>query len=110
MTSLGRIADWFRGLFQRHWRIVRVDGDEMPKALPARTLVVLDDEGEPWSAGMKCPCGCGRVLEVMLLAEVKPRWDVEVDARGRPSLRPSVWVADGCRSHFWLRSGRVHWC
>jgi hypothetical protein len=32
------------------------------------------------------------------------------DARGRPTLRPSVWLRTGCRSHFWIRDGRVEWC
>lgn len=110
MSLFKQIKTWFQCLFRKHWRVVRIDGDEMPKALPARTLVVLVDDGDPWSAGMMCPCGCERVLEVMLLPGVKPRWDVEVNAKGQPSLRPSVWVADGCRAHFWLRNGRVHWC
>ncbi|WP_237362010.1 DUF6527 family protein [Rhizobium gallicum] len=59
---------------------------------------------------MVCPCGCGRRLEVMLLKDVKPRWDLSVDKSGLPSLHPSVWVAEGCRSHFWLRNGKIHWC
>ncbi|WP_338341959.1 DUF6527 family protein [Shinella sp. WSC3-e] len=40
----------------------------------------------------------------------KPRWDIAVDAKGRPTLRPSVWRNTGCKSHFWLRSGRIVWC
>jgi hypothetical protein len=46
----------------------------------------------------------------MLLEGIRPRWDLKVDADQRPTLHPSVWVADGCRSHFWLRRGIVHWC
>ncbi|WP_407119579.1 DUF6527 family protein [Bradyrhizobium sp. LMG 9283] len=46
----------------------------------------------------------------MLLDEVKPRWDVVVDAEGRVSLHPSVWRRTGCRSHFWIRKGKVVWC
>ncbi|MDX8494192.1 DUF6527 family protein [Mesorhizobium sp. VK22B] len=59
---------------------------------------------------MICPCGCGRRLELMLLKGVKPRWDLDVDQHDFPTLYPSVWVADGCRSHFFLRSGRIDWC
>lgn len=110
MRWFQQIRTWVQSLFRRRWRLVRIEGDDMPKALPGRTLVILEEDGAPWSAGMMCPCGCGRVLEVMLLEGVKPRWDVEIDHRGRPGLKPSVWVADGCRSHFWLRNGWVHWC
>jgi uncharacterized protein DUF6527 len=35
---------------------------------------------------------CGERLEMMLLEEVKRRWDVQLDDRGRVSLHPSVWL------------------
>jgi hypothetical protein len=87
-----------------------VDGDTLPARLPLWNLVVARDDGEDWSVGMRCPCGCGQRLEMMVLKEVKPRWDVVVDARGRVSLHPSVWLREGCRSHFWVRSGKIVWC
>ncbi|WP_319003147.1 DUF6527 family protein [Acidovorax radicis] len=59
---------------------------------------------------MKCPCGCGRILELLLIPEAHPRWKLTVDSGGRPTLHPSVWVKDGCRSHFWLRQGQIEWC
>ncbi len=46
----------------------------------------------------------------MLLAGVKPRWDLEIDDKGLPTLHPSTWVNDGCRAHFFLRSGLIVWC
>jgi hypothetical protein len=46
----------------------------------------------------------------MVIEEAKPRWNVDLDNRGRVSLHPSVWRQTGCRSHFWLRSGRIEWC
>ncbi|WP_245262997.1 DUF6527 family protein [Mesorhizobium australicum] len=58
---------------------------------------------------MKCPCGCGRTIELLVFPEAKPRWSLKVDRRRRPSLTPSVWLQTGCRSHFWVRNGRVHW-
>jgi len=33
-----------------------------------------------------------------------------LDAFERPSLKPSIWLQGGCRSHFWVRRGRVEWC
>ena len=49
-------------------------------------------------------------LEMMLLKEVKPRWDVTLDAPGHATLYPSVWLRGGCQSHFWIRAGKVIWC
>lgn len=111
MRVFNRIASFFRDLFgPRGRRVVFVEGDELPAVLPPRALVVAREGEDLWSAGLICPCGCGRRLEVMLLREARPRWDLKVDGRGRPTLHPSIWVADGCRSHFWLRDGVVHWC
>ncbi|SOF01747.1 hypothetical protein SAMN05446635_9854 [Burkholderia sp. OK233] len=91
-------------------RIRIVAGDSLPEKLPRFGLVLARDEDEDWCIGMRCPCGCGQTIELMLLREVKPRWDLVVDVGGYPTLHPSVWRQRGCRSHFWLKDGRVYWC
>jgi len=87
-----------------------VEGDMLPAKLPRWNLAVARDGDEDWAVGLWCPCGCGRRLEMMLLKEVKPRWDVSVDQRGHVSLHPSVWLCEGCKSHFWVRAGKIVWC
>jgi hypothetical protein len=91
-------------------RLAVAPTDSLPPSLPPRALVLVRDDGQDWSIGMRCPCGCGEAIELLLIDEVKPRWTLSIDARGRPSLHPSVWRTSGCRSHFWLKSGRVSWC
>lgn len=91
-------------------KVVFVEGDELPDILPPFDLVVSREGNTLWSAGLVCPCGCDRRIEVMLLKGVKPRWDLLLDDEGLPTLKPSVWVSDGCRSHFWLRKGLIDWC
>ena len=87
-----------------------IDGDSLPASLPRRNVVLARDEDGDWCVGMRCPCGCAQTIELMLIREVKPRWDLSVDDKGRPSLNPSVWRQKGCGSHFWLRHGRIQWC
>ncbi|WP_316177709.1 MULTISPECIES: DUF6527 family protein [unclassified Bradyrhizobium] len=91
-------------------RVTIIEGDTLPDTLPFRNLVLAREDGEDWCIGMRCPCGCGERLELMLLKEVRPRWDARIDQRGHVTLHPSVWLKQGCRSHFWLRDGRVIWC
>ncbi len=91
-------------------KIETVEGDMLPDRLPLWNLVVARDDDEDWSVGLRCPCRCGQRLEMMLLKEVKPRWDVEVDKKGYVSLHPSIWLREGCKSHFWVRSGKIIWC
>ena len=91
-------------------RIVPMQGDELPVKLPRRDVVLASEDGEPYVIGMRCPCGCGRRLEMMASAEITPHWKVNADRRGRVTLHPSVHLQVGCLSHFWLRNGRVKWC
>lgn len=95
-----------------HWRhdfkVTDLVGGEIPAVIPSRKLICMLDEGEPWAAALLCPCGCGDTIELMLLQGAEPRWNLSVH-RGLPTLHPSVWRNIGCRSHFWVRRGKVHW-
>src|ERR1700677_3223757 len=96
-------ARWLRNVQARvapRRRLQIVEGDSLPAHLPRRDLVLARDGDEDWCVGMRCPCGCGSVIELLVIPEAKPRWNLNVDAKGRPSLSPSVWVQRGCRSHF----------
>jgi hypothetical protein len=101
-----RIKDWWTPV--RRVRIAA--GDVLPSEMPSKDLVLVKYGGEDWSVGFLCPCGCGESIELALLKEVRPRWDLVINSRGLPTLSPSVWKKTGCRSHFWLRDGVVHWC
>lgn len=91
-------------------RLQIVMGDELPSSMPSRDVVLTRDDGEAWSVGMLCPCRCGATIEILVVDGAKPRWNIDVDTKGRPTLCPSVWRNTGCRSHFWVRSGRIVWC
>jgi Family of unknown function (DUF6527) len=87
-----------------------VVGDSLPTKLPRRNLVLARDGAEDWCVGFRCPCGCGRTVELLVIDEADPRWDISTDDQRRPTLTPSVWLRDGCRSHFLIQRGRVKWC
>lgn len=108
-----KIMKWVRRLWGKYGparRLVIVEGDALPDVLPGRDLVLVRDDGDDWSVGMRCPCGCGERIELMILEGARPRWDVRSNRAGQPSLHPSVWRNSGCRSHFWVREGRILWC
>lgn len=103
---------WLRRILARlapPRRLRVVESDSLPERLPWRDVVLARDGDEDWCVGMRCPCGCGRTIELLVIPEAKPRWDISVDRKRRPSLSPSVWLQKGCRSHFWLKAGRVQW-
>ncbi len=103
----------FWSAFEERWfdrRIEIAKGDFLPPKMPRRNLVLVRDGGEHWSVGFTCPCGCRRTIELLLVPEANPHWKLLVGPRGRPTLTPSVWLRDGCRSHFWVRNGKIIWC
>jgi hypothetical protein len=103
-----RGRDWLDRLLRRRYRFVHVEG-VMPNTLRPRTLYVLTEDQHPWVASMICPCGCDATLEMNLLTDERPCWSYFLDAKGYPSLEPSVWRKIDCRAHFFLRHGRIEW-
>lgn len=91
-------------------RVRIIEGDTPPARLPLRNLVLAREDKEDWAVGFRCPCGCGKSLELLLIEEAKPHWKVSIDKQGKPTLHPSVWLKSGCRSHFWVRKGKIVWC
>jgi len=100
-----RAKEWFLPARQ----LLIIDGDTLPNRLPKRNLVLLREGGEDWSVGFQCPCGCGQRVELPLISEANPKWNLKLDKCSRPSIYPSVWLREGCRSHFFIKVGKVLW-
>lgn len=111
MRWLSQLWAWFVGLFRRTpkgWPTEVVN--DLPTK-PRRERVYLVGEGDYlWFVAFVCPCGCDELIQLNLLPDARPRWSVERLADGTASITPSVWRVAGCRSHFFLRRGRVEWC
>ena len=84
--------------------------EESPEELRPGEIYLVGENGHVSCVGMMCPCGCGEVIQLNLVAGTRPVWAVERDSdTGAVTLRPSIWRTSGCRSHFLLRGGRVQW-
>lgn len=70
---------------------------------------VLVERGVPRSFVMRCPDGCGETLTINLDRRTGKAWRLRVNKDSTVSLYPSVWKADGCRSHFVVRNSRIIW-
>jgi hypothetical protein len=90
------------------YRSVRVE--EMPDTVKPLTVYLCGEGEHLWAAAMLCPCGCKEVIQLNLLKQARPRWSVQEHKDGSVSLMPSVWRQKGCRSHFFVRQGRIDWC
>lgn len=103
--SFDRVRCWL----VRPYRMQVVEG-ALPKRLKRRTLYVVQEDGFQEQAAMTCPCGCGRMLQMNLLPDERPCWQLTQHKDGTSSLHPSVWRKKDCGSHFWFRRGRIEWC
>lgn len=93
--------------FSSGYRIV-VEEDT-PDMVGDRTLYLVGKQKKFWLAVMKCPCGCGDVINLSMSANARPCWRHSI-RNGKPTLSPSIHRTAGCRSHFFLKDGRVIWC
>lgn len=76
---------------------------DMPQEIEAGILYVSE---EYEIACHRCACSCGSLVYSPL---GPAEWKFSNDERG-PSLRPSIGSWDlPCRSHYWIRNGRVLW-
>jgi hypothetical protein len=81
---------------------------EIPDRLKTRTIYLLGAP-DPWSAALLCPCGCHEIIHISLLANESPSWRLYFNTRNEPTLEPSIWRKHGCKSHFFIRNGRIVW-
>ena len=104
---------WFRqakALLMWRVNLVTIEADTLPTDLPRGKIVLAAESGEEVCVGMRCPCGCGYGIQLAVFNGASPRWRLIKDRRGRVTLEPSIHLKRGCRSHFWLRAGKVVWC
>jgi hypothetical protein len=108
---VAQLRGWLTSCLESpHPRVHYQRVDEFPDDPIPYTLYVAGDEHCLWGAAMLCPCGCGDLIQLNLLKEASPYWSVRLSSDRSVSLFPSVWRSKGCRSHFFVRDGRVDWC
>lgn len=100
---------WTYLLFLLGKRIIFSFVEELPDDLRKNVLYIVVEDGDQWHASLICPCGCGEVTHLNLLPDERPCWKIADHNDGTGSLSPSIWRKVGCRSHYWLTKGRVHW-
>jgi hypothetical protein len=76
---------------------------------PGKLVVVYGGAKDKWAC-FQCPGGCGEKIQLSLAQERRPRWQVNLDMFGRPTITPSVHMLNACRCHFWVRGGEIEWC
>lgn len=83
---------------------------ESPDLYKRKTVYLFGQPNSEWLAELQCPCGCSKKIELILLQEESPHWNLIKHQDGTVSFRPSIWRTTGCKSHFFLTKGKIIWC
>ncbi len=104
-----RVLEWTGFAEAIHFTVTTIaDHPDLDALAPGRIYVVGGPTFQKW-AFLKCPCGCGEPIMLSLSQKRRPRWRIDRDWYGRPTVKPSIWQTAGCCSHFWIKQGRIHW-
>ncbi|WP_382327955.1 DUF6527 family protein [Hydrogenophaga sp. UC242_50] len=106
---LGRLARAFRLVMDPRLKYVYAWAEDPPPVTRPGFVYLIGEQPKPWSAQLICPCGCGDVITLSLIENDNPRWRHAIHPLGSISLWPSVWRTKGCRSHFYIKKGKVLW-
>jgi hypothetical protein len=93
-------------LFQPKYKTIMVE--DLPPRLDRNTLYIAGEGKYRWYVAMMCPCGCGDTIQLNVRNDAHPYWRI-IEQKGTVSLEPSIHRLKGCRSHFFLRKGRIRW-
>ena len=74
--------------------------DYFPDDIQPNTIWITGNKDQLWIAYMKCPCGCGNIIELNLIVDQSPCWKIFWHLYGTLTISPSIWRTKGCKSHF----------
>jgi hypothetical protein len=107
--------NWFKKIFLKlaeclHPSYKTEHTDDIPKSLSKRTIYIVGKKNEPWLLTFECPCGCKNIIQLNTLKEARPRWNYQILPQNKLDISPSIWRLSGCKSHFFVRKGKIIWC
>jgi len=98
---------WTLNIFQ--YKVELISDNPNTDLLQNRIIYVVGNEKYVKWAYLKCPSNCDDVIMLSLIKSNGPSWRISQDKLGRPTIYPSIHKLDGCKSHFWIRSGKINW-
>lgn len=104
-----KLFNWFKRVFLREKPFKYNFTHDVPDEFRQSVVYIVGEEGFYWQLVMLCPCGCGAILYMSLLEEEFPSWSFTINDKKELSIHPSINRFVGCKSHFFLRQGRVVW-
>jgi hypothetical protein len=111
MKLFRKIVEWFRQKYETLTapRYKSIDINDFPTDIKPATVYIVTDGAVPDTLIFKCPCGCNADIYLNLLKDTRPNWSFHISKTRKITISPSVWRTVGCKSHFFIRRGRIDW-
>lgn len=111
MKIIYKLENWILKQYKFHfsWKFKYEIVKDLPNDLPEKMILIIAEGYQPDSLAFKCPCGCNALIYLNLLTDAKPCWKYRITPKRNISILPSIWRRTGCKSHFFIREGRVKW-
>ena len=109
-TVLRSLLIWLRIVPEPDLLARNVSDRPEPDSIESGCVYVVGGKDYQKWAYFRCPADQEEIIQLSLMANRRPRWQVSIDILGRPSIHPSVRQLDGSYAHFWVKRGRVKWC
>ncbi|PKP01376.1 MAG: hypothetical protein CVU11_15400 [Bacteroidetes bacterium HGW-Bacteroidetes-6] len=104
-----KIRDMLWSYKHFQYKIEIIPDNPNPDSLRDNIVYVVGSKNYIKWGYMKCPCGCGDTIMLSLNEKAYPSWSIKQDKIGRATISPSVNKLDGCKSHFFIRKGKLIW-
>jgi hypothetical protein len=106
-NQLIRDALWTPKVFR--YKVEIIADNPNPDLLKDDIVYVVGKDPYVKWAYLKCPSKCGDIIMLSLIKANRPSWVIKQDKIGRPTISPSIRKLDGCKSHFWIKKGKLIW-
>lgn len=83
--------------------------EDFPDNVERKTIYIVGQKKNPWLLVFECPCGCREIIQLNLLKDANPNWKFKITKQKAISISPSIWRTAGCKSHFFVRNGKIDW-
>jgi Family of unknown function (DUF6527) len=91
--------------------VVRLVADHpAPASVKLGCIYAVGVQGHQKWVYFRCPADQHEIIQLSLMSNRRPNWELRLDWLGRPTLHPSVRQLDGSLAHFWVKNGRIEWC
>lgn len=82
---------------------------EVVEHLDPNIIYVVVEKKQRLHAALLCPCGCKSQILLNLLSDSFPYWRIRHSKKNGVTISPSIWKTNGCKSHFFIRKGKLLW-